>query len=224
MAISLLIRRATASVATLFMSRVSSIMPSRARAQVDFEARFEAIEAREELRSVLTDLARIVDAGLVSDLSKLRPRLHASFTMRVVDIAGTERRLVGVEGLVDGYSPMMAPGRGRLIWSAVSVDLDGDRATAWFKLAGAVEPSPKLGLPAGPRVLLMSANTARLMREGAVWKLASLELIHSMAYPGIEQTMPATKPRKASMTQVEARPKSAKTTKTTRSRKRAAKS
>lgn len=206
MATSLLIRRATTSVAALFMSRISRIMPARACTQVELEARLAAIEAKEEIRSVLTDLARIVDEALLSGLSKLEPRLHPSFTMRVVDIAGAERRLVGLEGLIDGYSPLMASGRAHLLWSAISVALDGGRATASFNLAGAIEPSPALGLPAGPRVLLVSANTARLIREGGVWRIASLELVHSMAYP---ETKPMAKP---------------KSTSTARSRKRAAKS
>lgn len=206
MATSLLIRRATTSVAALLMSRISRIMPARARAQADFEARLAGIEDKEEIRSLLTALARLVDEAPLSGLSKLEPRLHPSFTMRVVDIGGAERRLVGAKGLVDGYSPMMASGGSRLIWSAISVDLDGDRAMASFKLAGAIESSPELGLPAGQRVLLVSANTARLLRDGGIWKLASLELVHSMAYPEMEQT---------------AKPKA---TTTRRSRKRAAKS
>jgi hypothetical protein len=217
MAASLLIRRATESLAALFTSRMR---PARARVKVDLEARFAAVEAKEEIRSLLSALARLVDEGSLSGLSKLEPRLHASFAMRVVDTAGVERRLVGAKGLVDGYAPIMASGRTRLVWSAISVDLDGDYAIASFNLAGAVKSSPELGLPAGQRILLVSGHKAGLAREGRVWKLASLELVHAMAYPEMEQVKPASKVRMASTTQQETRSKAKSKP---RSRKRAAK-
>jgi hypothetical protein len=206
MATSLLIPRATVSLVTMFMSRIRR---ARHRAQADFEARFAALEAKEEIRSVLTDLARIVDEGLLSGLSKLEPRLRASFTMRVVDLAGTERQFIGAKGLVDAYAPIMASGRARLIASVIAVVLDGDRATASFKLAGAIKTSLELGLPPGQRILLVSGHTAKLVRDGGVWKLASLELVHAMANPEAEQVATARRPRRASTTRQEARPKAA---------------
>lgn len=177
MATSLVIRRATASLVALFMSRIISV---RTGAQLDFEGRLMSLEAKEEIRSVLSGLARIVDEGLLSGLSKLEPRLHAGFTMRVIDLAGTERRYVGARGMIDAYAPIMASGRAKLIASGVAVDVDGDRATAYFKLAGSVSSSPELGLTVGRRFLLVSGHTATLRREDGIWKLTSLELVHAM--------------------------------------------
>jgi hypothetical protein len=177
MATSLVIRRATASLVAMFMSRM---MPARPGAWLDVEARLITLEAKEEIRSVLMELARLVDEGLLSGLSKLEPRLDAGFAMRVVDLAGTERRYVGAKGMVDAYAPIMASGRSKLIASAISVDVAGDRATASFKLAGSVSSSPELGLPVGRTLLLISGHSATLRREGGVWTLMSLELAHAM--------------------------------------------
>lgn len=193
MATSLVIRRATASLVAMFMSR---IMPARTGAALELEARLVTLEAKEEIRSVLMDLAQLVDEALLSGLAKLEPRLHASFAMRVVDLAGTERRYVGARGMVDAYAPIMASGRAKLIASTISVDVDGDRARAYFKLAGSVSSSPELGLPVGRRFLLVSGHSALLRREGGVWKLTSLELVHAMIDGEMEASTAAA--RKAS--------------------------
>jgi hypothetical protein len=215
MATSLLIRRATTLV-TFIMSRIS---PLRGSGQVDsFESRLATIEAREEISSMLFDLAQIVDEALLSGLSTLTPRLHASFTMRVVDTAGTERRYVGAKGLVDGYAPIMTSGPGRLIASAISVELEGTRARASFKLAGAVKSSPELGLPTGQTVLLVSGNEARFLREGGVWKLASLVLVHAMAYPEQQTTRSAPRARRASASGQEMAPRTANKTRSRKTR------
>jgi hypothetical protein len=64
------------------------------------------------------------------------------------------------------------------------VDVDGDGATASFKLVNSVEPPPELGVDVDEKVLLMADNTATFVRVGGVWKLASIELVHTLAYPG----------------------------------------
>lgn len=184
MATNLVIRRVTTSIVAMLMSR---LMPARTDARLDVEARLMSLEAKEEIRSLMTMLACLVDSGLLSGLSTLEPRLHAGFTLRVVDLAGAEKRYVGLEGMIDVYAPIMASGRAKLIASAIAVEVDGDRATAHFKLAGSVSSSPELGLPVGRTILLISAHNATLRREGGIWRLSSLDLAHAM----VDGTPPA---------------------------------
>jgi hypothetical protein len=180
MATALMIRRMFAALRVVLGSRTE---PEGARARADLEARLATLQAKEEIREVLLRLAKVVDDAILSGLSGLAPQLHASFDLRVIDVAGREQRFVGAEGLVEGYAPIMASGRASLMTSAIPVELDGTRATAFFKLASLVKPSPALGMQLGEKVLLLTNNTATLVYERGAWKLASLELAHLMSYP-----------------------------------------
>lgn len=148
------------------------------------EVRVEQLESREEIRSLLLGFAQVVDNADPSALSGLSARIHADFSMDVVDFDGGEFHFVGLPGLVEGFGPIMLSAQANLAPSAIAVELDGDHATAFFKFVNSVKPPPELGLDVDVKVLLLAANTATFVREDGVWKLESLELIHSLAYPG----------------------------------------
>lgn len=148
------------------------------------EARVELLEAKEDIRSTLLAFAMIVDNADPAALSGLGPKLHANFTMDVVDFDGGEFHFEGLDGLVEGFGPIMVSAQANLAPSAIAVEIDGDHATAFFKFINSVKPPPELGLDVGEKVLLLAANTSTFVREDGVWKLESVELIHSLAYPG----------------------------------------
>jgi hypothetical protein len=154
---------------------------------VGLEARLKTLqilEDKEEIRSMLLEFADIVDEADVSALAALEPKLHEGFRMRVVDFAGTEYHFIGAQGLVEEYGAIMSSAQANLATSAIAVEIDGDHATASFTFVNSVEPPPELGVDVDEKVLLMADNTATFVREGGGWKLASIELVHSLAYPG----------------------------------------
>lgn len=148
------------------------------------EARLELLETKEELRSMLLSFSRIVDTADLAALEGLAARLHPDFSLDVIDFDGGEFHFEGIEGLVEGYGPIMVSAQANLAVSAVAVAVTGDSATAFFKFINSVKPPPELGLDVDEKVLLLAANTATFVRENGVWKLKSLELVHSLAYPG----------------------------------------
>lgn len=156
-----------------------------AEEQSDLEARVEVLEAKEEIRSMLLGFSQIVDNANVSALAGLEPRIMANFSMDVIDFDGGEFHFDGAEGLVDGFGPIMISAQANLAPSAIFVEVDGDNATAFFKFINSVKPPPELGLDVDEKVLLLAANTATFVRVDGVWKIESLELIHSLAYPGV---------------------------------------
>jgi len=160
-------------------------------ADAELAARVDLLESKEEIRSLLLGFAEIVDEADVEGLAALVPRLHRGFRMDVVDFTGAEHRFVGAKGLVEGYGPIMVAARANLAASAIAVEIYGDRATASFDFVNSVQPPAALGLAVEQKVLLLADNTATFVREDGVWKLATLELVHSLAYPG---TLPAAGP------------------------------
>jgi hypothetical protein len=148
------------------------------------DARVEALEAKEEIRAMVLRFAEIVDDADRPGLVALAPTLHSSFRMDVVDFTGAELHFVGAHGLVEGFGPIMVAAQANLAVSAIAVELDGDRATATFVLVNSVVPPPELGVPVGETVLLLAENESTFVREGGVWKLAAVELVHTLAYPG----------------------------------------
>lgn len=148
------------------------------------EARIDELESKEEIRSILTTFASIVDNADIEALSNLGPRVATDFSMDVVDFDGGVYHFEGVDGLVDEYGPIMVSAQANLAPSAIAVEIDGDNATASFKFINSVKPPPELNLDVDEKVLLLAANTVTFVREGGVWKLQSVELIHSLAYPG----------------------------------------
>ena len=149
------------------------------------EERLEHLEAQEEIRSTLLSFAMVVDAADPSALTSLAPKIHPNFTMDVVDFDGGEFHFEGIEGLVEGFGPIMLSAQANLATSAIAIEIDGDNATAFFKFINSVKPPPELGLDVNEKVLLLAANTATFAREDGVWKLESIELLHSLAYPGV---------------------------------------
>ncbi|PRP90720.1 hypothetical protein ENSA5_61540 [Enhygromyxa salina] len=181
--------RALAATLVLGLSPLALSACNEAEAAGDedtaVEERLDRLESKEELRSILLGFAAVVDNSDPSALMGLAPRIHPNFTMDVVDFDGGEFHFEGVEGLVEGFGPIMLSAQANLAASAISVELDGDNATASFKFINSVKPPPELGLPVDEKVLLLAANTVTFAREDGVWMLESLELIHSLAYPGV---------------------------------------
>ncbi|HLT36372.1 MAG TPA: nuclear transport factor 2 family protein [Enhygromyxa sp.] len=146
--------------------------------------RVDQLESEQEIRTILLDFAAIVDSGDPDRLFELAAKLHAEFSMDVIDFAGGEHRFEGIDGLVEGFGPIMASAQANLAASAIAIELAGDGATASYKFINSVTPPPELNLDVDQKLLLFAANTASFVREGDDWKLVELELDHSLAYPG----------------------------------------
>ncbi len=150
----------------------------------DLAERVEALESREEIRGILHAFSQVVDAADPAALAGLEPALHPDFVLEAIDFDGKEFRFEGLDEVISGFGPIMLEADANLMPSAIDVALDGDAARATFKFANSVKPPPQLGLDVDVKVLLLAANTANFVREGGAWKLRSLELVHSLAYPG----------------------------------------
>src|SRR5690606_15733703 len=112
------------------------------------------------------------------------PVLHDDFVLDAVDFDGQKHHFEGLDGVIDGFGPIMLEADANLMPSAIAVELDGDTAQAHFKFANSVKPPSQLGLDVSVKVLLFAANSATFEREDGAWKLRSIELIHTLAYPG----------------------------------------
>jgi hypothetical protein len=148
------------------------------------QARVDQLESKEEIRLILLDFAAVIDSADPDRLAGLSAKLHADFSMDVIDFAGGEHRFEGIDELVEDYGPIMASAQSNLAASAIAVEIEGDSATAFFKFINSVKPPPQLNLDVDEKLLLFAANTATFVREGGEWKLKSIELDHSLAYPG----------------------------------------
>ncbi len=148
------------------------------------EARIDQLESKEEVRAMVMGFATIVDNADLAGLTSLSERIHPEFSMDVVDFDGGEYHFEGLDGLLEEYGPIMVSAQANLAVSEIAVELDGDNATAHFKFVNSVKPPPELAIDIDEKVLLLAANTATFVREDGVWKLQSLELIHSLGYPG----------------------------------------
>jgi hypothetical protein len=149
------------------------------------EARVERLEAMEDMRATILAFAAVVDAANPAALKNLSPKIHPEFSMDVVDFDGHEFHFEGLDGLIEGFGPIMLSAQANLAVSAIAVEVDGDHATASFKFINSVKPPPELGIDVDEKVLLLAANTATFMRDAdGIWKITWIELIHSLAYPG----------------------------------------
>ncbi|KIG12099.1 hypothetical protein DB30_02044 [Enhygromyxa salina] len=151
---------------------------------LDLEARVQVLETKEELRGLVLGFAQVVDNSDLAGLEALEPRIHRNFSLTAVDPAGGAHVFEGYDGLIAGYGPIMVAAQANLSTSAIAVELDGDNATATFKFANSTKPPPELGLDVDEKLLLFAANTATFVREDGVWQIESVELVHSLAYPG----------------------------------------
>jgi hypothetical protein len=148
------------------------------------EARVEQLESREEIRSVLLDFVAIVDSGDPTRLPELLPLLHPEISLRAIDFLGEEHRFDGTEELLRDYAPIMAAAQADLVISAIVVEVAGNRARAGFKGIGSVLPPPELiDVEIEHKLLLFADAAAVFERDGEDWKLRSLELRHSLAFP-----------------------------------------
>lgn len=154
------------------------------------EQRLEVLETKEAIRASILEFAHIVDTEDKNALAELAPKLHPDFKMRVVDFVDMEHEFVGFDGLLNGYGPIMVIAGANLAVSQIGVQIDGDVATASFKFINSVKPPPQLGVPVDEKLLLLAANTAVFVKTKDGWLLESLELVHSLAYPGELPTMP----------------------------------
>lgn len=146
--------------------------------------RIAALESKDDIRGIIHAFSRIVDAADPSALAALEPALHADFVLDAIDFDGKKLHFEGLDGVIKGFGPILLAADANLMVSAIDVHLDGDAAQASFKFANSVKPPPQLELDVGVKVLLFAANEASFVREGGAWKLRSLELVHSLAYPG----------------------------------------
>lgn len=156
----------------------------------DLAERVAALESKEEIRAILHTFADVVDASDPAALPDLAPVLHSEFVLDAIDFDGKKFHFEGLDGVVDGFGPIMLEADANLMPSDIDVRLDGDTARARFKFANSVKPPPQLGLDVGVKVLLFAANSATFVREDGAWKLMSLELVHSLAYPGSVPAQP----------------------------------
>lgn len=148
------------------------------------EARLARLEAKDEISSILLKFCTILDDGKPAALATLGPKLHSDFRLDLTDFVGTEMQYLGLDGLVQEFGPMSAAAQSDLVPGAIAIEIDGDMATATFTILNSVRPPPQLGLDMDVKVLVMADSTAKFVREGAVWKLRSIEVVHTLAYPG----------------------------------------
>lgn len=146
--------------------------------------RVDTLESKEEIRTTLLAFSEIVDSSDPSRLSEVVPYVTDDFKLDAIDYTGEVFHFEGPDGLVNDYGPIMKDAQANLTVSAVNVMIDGDTARATFKFSNSVKPPPQLNLPVDVKVLLFTANTATFRRENGTWKVATLELLHSLAYPG----------------------------------------
>lgn len=163
---------------------VPACAEARAADDDDLAERVAALESKEEIRGILHAFSQVVDASDPGALPGLEPVLHRDFTLDAIDFDGKNFHFEGIDGVITGFGPIMLEADANLMPSAIDVKLDGDAAQATFKFANSVKPPPQLGLDVGVKVLLFAANSATFVREDGAWKLRSLELVHSLAYPG----------------------------------------
>lgn len=150
----------------------------------DLEDRIAALESKEEIRAILLAFSQVVDDADPAALPGLAPVLHDDFVLDAIDFDGQKHHFEGLDGVVDGFGPIMLEADANLMPSAIAVELDGDSARARFKFANSVKPPSQLNLDVNVKVLLFAANSATFVREAGAWKLLSFELIHTLAYPG----------------------------------------
>ncbi len=146
--------------------------------------RLAKLEAREDIRTTLLRFSAVVDSSDVDALPDLAPRIADDFVLDAIDFDGATHHFEGMDGLLDGFGPIMVDADANLMPSAIDVEVDGDYATATFKFANSVKPPPQLELEVDVKVLLFAANTATFHYEDGIWKMTSIELYHSLAYPG----------------------------------------
>lgn len=192
-------RPARRALALTLALAAGAALPACAEAQAapddaelaDLEARVDALESKEEIRAILLAFSQVVDASDPTALPGLSAVLHRDFVLDAVDFDGQQHHFEGLDGLIDGFGPIMLEADANLMPSAIDVALDGDAARATFKFANSVKPPPQLGLDVDVKVLLFAANSASFVREDGSWKLRSIALDHSLAYPG---SVPAPQP------------------------------
>ena len=150
----------------------------------ELENRVAALESKEEIRTILQAFAAVVDASDPAGIAALAPKLHTNFVLDAIDFDGKKFHFEGLEDVMKRFGPLLVEADANLAPSAIDVKLDGDTARASFKFINSVKPPPQLGLDVKVKVLLFAANSAAFVREDGVWKLLSIELVHSLAYPG----------------------------------------
>ncbi|WP_437763810.1 nuclear transport factor 2 family protein [Sorangium sp. So ce281] len=165
-------------------AETSAELPENEPELASIELRLSTLEAKEEIRTILLAVATVVDSADPARLDELVPHLTEDFVLDAVDFDGVVHHFEGVDGVTTGFGPIMKEADANLMPSAIDVELDGNTAYASFKFANSVKPPPQLNLPVDVKVLLFAANSAVLRKENGAWKLASFELLHSLAYPG----------------------------------------
>lgn len=157
---------------------------SAAPDEAELAERVAALEAKEDIRAILLAFSQVVDDSDPAALPGLAPVLHSDFVLDAIDFDGKKHHFEGLDGVIEGFGPIMLAADANLMPSAIDVQLDGDTAHARFKFANSVKPPPQLNLDVSAKVLLFAANSATFVHEDGAWKLRSFELVHTLAYPG----------------------------------------
>ncbi len=185
------LNRITALALLLLAAATAPACDEAQAADDDLAERVAALESKEEIRGILLAFSQVVDASDPTALTGLEPVLHRDLALDAIDFDGKHFHFEGLDQVITGFGPIMLEADANLMPSAIDVQLAGDTAQATFKFANSVKPPPQLGLDVGVKVLLFAANSASFVREDGTWKLRSLELVHSLAYPG---TVPDMQP------------------------------
>lgn len=149
------------------------------------EARVEALESKEEIRAIVHQLAAAIDSADPKALRALAPIIHEDFRFEATDFLGNEFRFEGFAGLVQGFGQVIVSVEPNIITSTIATEVEGTHATATFKFANSLRPPPALGLNLGieDKILLFAEVKATFLRESEIWKLYSLQIVHTLAYP-----------------------------------------
>ncbi|HFE45819.1 MAG TPA: hypothetical protein ENJ18_10080 [Nannocystis exedens] len=148
------------------------------------EERLAALESKEEIRTTMLKFSQVLDAADIEGLKALEPRFQEDIELNAIDFDGTSHHYVGMQELVDGYMPILVSSPPTLSPSAIDVEIDGDTATAYFKFTTSIVPPPQLGLGTDQTLMLFAANSIDFAYEDDTWKISSITLAHSLAYPG----------------------------------------
>lgn len=146
--------------------------------------RLAQLESKEEIRTTMLKFSQVLDAADIEGLKALGPRFQEDIELNAIDFDGTSHNYVGMQELVDGYMPILVSSPPTLSPSAIDVEIDGDTATAYFKFTTSIVPPPQLGLGTDQTLMLFAANSVDFAYEDDTWKISSITLAHSLAYPG----------------------------------------
>lgn len=150
------------------------------------EPRVDMLQAKEEIRSTLLQVTQAIDSGDVAQMQRLAPMFHTDFRLNVTDLSGTQQQFVGYSQFIQGYTQMLAMTDPLVSPGAITVEVEGNNATAIMKVisTGDLPPMTIPNLQPGQRALLFGDVRATFMRQGMEWKLYSVDVNHELGLIG----------------------------------------